>query len=113
MLPGDGETNSAFIFMTLRCHFFSPARFISPRKRRTGQLTKEHIQQNPFYRFLSFMSYDSDKIVRDLEHKIKSGVLGFSPILNGTQRVILANQTSYHCRSSYPPDTSEADLKKS
>ena len=55
-----------------------------PEKGVLDKLTKEYIQQNLFYRFLSFISYDSDEIVRDLEHKIKSGVLGFSPILNGT-----------------------------
>ena len=48
------------------------------------KLTKEYIHENLSYRFVSFNSDDSDIIVRQLESKIKTGVLGLSPILNGT-----------------------------
>ena len=48
------------------------------------KLTKEFIHNNLFYRFVGFETYNSDEIVRSLENQIKSGVLGISPILNGT-----------------------------
>ena len=47
------------------------------------KLTKEYIHKNLSYRFKSFNSDNSDEIVRKLESKIKSGVLGMSPVLNG------------------------------
>ena len=47
------------------------------------KLTKEYIHKNLSYRFKSFNSDNSDEIVRKLESKIKSGVLGLSPVLNG------------------------------
>ena len=48
------------------------------------KLTKEFIHNNLSYRFVQFDSDDSDLIVRKLENQIKSGILGFSPILNGS-----------------------------
>ena len=48
------------------------------------KLTKEFIHNNLFYRFVGFETNNSDEIVRSLENQIKSGVLGISPILNGT-----------------------------
>ncbi len=55
-----------------------------PSKGFLDKLTKEYIRKNLFYRFVSFNSGDSDEIVRKLENKIKTGVLGISPKLNGT-----------------------------
>ena len=52
-------------------------------KRLLDKLTKEYIHKNLSYRFKSFNSDNSDEIVRKLESKIKSGVLGLSPVLNG------------------------------
>ena len=54
-----------------------------PEKGMLDKLTKEYIQQNLFYRFVSFQSDDSDVIVRRLEKQIQSGVLGLTPSLNG------------------------------
>ena len=48
------------------------------------KLTKDFIQNNLSYRFVSFKTDNSDKIVRSLENKIKSGVFGFSPSINGS-----------------------------
>jgi hypothetical protein len=48
------------------------------------KLTKDFIHTNLSYRFVKFDSDDSDLIVRKLENQIKSGILGFSPILNGS-----------------------------
>ena len=54
-----------------------------PEKGMLDKLTKEYIQQNLFYRFVSFESDDSDVIVRRLEKQIQSGALGLIPSLNG------------------------------
>ena len=54
-----------------------------PAKGVLDKLTKEYIHQNLSYRFVSFQSDDSDKIVRSLEKQIQSGALGLSPTLNG------------------------------
>ena len=48
------------------------------------KLTKDFIQNNLSYRFVSFETDNSDEIVRSLENKIKSGAFGFSPSINGT-----------------------------
>ena len=56
-----------------------------PEKGMLDKLTKEYIQQNLFYRFVSFQSDDSDVIVRRLEKQIQSGVLGLTPSLNGNK----------------------------
>ena len=48
------------------------------------KLTKDFIRTNLSYRFVGFDLDNSDLIVRRLERKIKSGALGFSPILNGS-----------------------------
>ena len=48
------------------------------------KLTKDFIHNNLNYRFIGFETDNSDEIVRSLENQIKSGVLGISPILNGT-----------------------------
>ena len=48
------------------------------------KLTKDFIQNNLSYRFVSFKTDNSDEIVRSLENKIKSGAFGFSPSINGT-----------------------------
>lgn len=56
----------------------------TPKKGLLDELTKDYIQTNLSYRFVAFNSKDSVGIVRNLEKKIKSGVLGLSPFLNGT-----------------------------
>ena len=56
----------------------------TPSKGLLDKLTKEYIHENLSYRFVSFNSDDSDEIVRKLENKIKTGVLGISPKLNRT-----------------------------
>ena len=48
------------------------------------QLTKDFIHKNLSYRFVSIETENSDTVVRRLENQIKSGVLGFSPTLNGS-----------------------------
>jgi len=47
------------------------------------KLTKDFIHKNLSYRFVSIETENSDTIVRNLENQIKSGVLEFSPTLNG------------------------------
>ena len=54
-----------------------------PAKGVLDKLTKDYIHQNLSYRFVSFLSNDSDAIVRSLEKKIQSGSFGLTPILNG------------------------------
>ena len=53
------------------------------KKGALDKLTKEFIQENLSYRFVCFRSEDSNEIVADLEKQIKSGALGFKPLLNG------------------------------
>jgi len=55
-----------------------------PAKGVLDKLTRDYIHQNLSYRFVSFQSDDSDVIVRSLEKQIQSGILGLTPILNGT-----------------------------
>ena len=54
-----------------------------PERGSLDKLTKQYIHENLSYRFISFNSNNSDTIVRRLENKIKSGVLGLKPFLNG------------------------------
>lgn len=46
------------------------------------RLTREYIQENLSYRFMSFLTEDSNKIVVNLENQIKAGALGIKPLLN-------------------------------
>ena len=55
-----------------------------PERGYLDKLTKTYIHANLSYRFIGFEGDDSDMIVRRLENQIKSGVLGLTPILNGT-----------------------------
>ena len=55
-----------------------------PKKGLLDKLTKDYIHANLSYRFVPFFSEDSDTVVRSLENQIKIGVLGLSPLLNGT-----------------------------
>ena len=54
----------------------------SPLRGELDQLTKSYIHDNLYYRFISFQSDDSDKVVRGLENKIKAGEAGVVPLLN-------------------------------
>jgi hypothetical protein len=47
------------------------------------KVTQKYIHDNLRYRFVSFLSDDSDEIVRKLENKIKKGDMGFTPKING------------------------------
>ena len=47
------------------------------------KVTQKYIHDNLRYRFVSFLSDDSDGIVRKLENKIKKGDMGFTPKING------------------------------
>ena len=47
------------------------------------KVTQKYIHDNLRYRFVSFLSDDSDVIVRRLENKIKKGDMGFTPKING------------------------------
>jgi len=47
------------------------------------KVTQKYIHDNLRYRFVSFLSDDSDGIVRRLENKIKKGDMGFTPKING------------------------------
>ena len=49
------------------------------------KLTKDYIRTHLSYRFVSFESADSDRIVRSLETQMKSGAFGLHPILNGVE----------------------------
>ena len=51
--------------------------------RRSGDQFFIYIHDNLRYRFVSFLSDDSDGIVRRLENKIKKGDMGFTPKING------------------------------
>ena len=59
----------------------------SPERGGLDNLTKKYIHENLFYRFVHIGSDDSDVVVRNLEDQIKSGVLGLTPVLNGTTPV--------------------------
>ena len=48
-------------------------------------LTRDYIRKHLSYRFLDYQTDDSDTLVRSLEKQIKSGVLGFKPLLNGDE----------------------------
>ena len=56
----------------------------TPQKGLLDKLTKDYIHKNLSYRFVPFYTDNSDLIVYRLEKQIKSGKLGFKPILNGT-----------------------------
>ena len=55
-----------------------------PERGYLDKLTKTYIHVNLSYRFIGFEGDDSDMFVRRSENQIKSGVLGLTPILNGT-----------------------------
>ena len=55
-----------------------------PTRGALDKLTKDYIHKNLSYRFISYLTDDSDLIVRNLENKIKDGALGITPTLNGT-----------------------------
>ena len=67
--------------------------FVIPELIKTGEyqsergwldkVTQKYIHDNLFYRFVSFLSDDSDVIVRGLENKIKNGEMGLTPMING------------------------------
>ena len=56
----------------------------TPERGGLDNLSKKYIHENLFYRFVHIRSDDSDVVVRKLEDQIKSGVLGLTPVLNGT-----------------------------
>lgn len=58
-----------------------------PQKGLLDKLTKDYIHKNLSYRFVPFYTDDSDLIVYRMEKQIKSGKLGFKPILNGTHDI--------------------------
>ena len=47
------------------------------------KVTQKYIHDNLRYRFVSFLSDDSDVIVRRLENKIKKDDMGLTPKING------------------------------
>jgi hypothetical protein len=67
--------------------------FVIPELIKTGEyqsergwldkVTQKYIHDNLFYRFVSFLSDDSDVIVRGFENKIKNGEMGLTPMING------------------------------
>ena len=57
----------------------------TPKKGALDRLTRDYIRKNLSYRFLSFQTANSDKIVRDLEEKIRRGELGIKPMLNSRE----------------------------
>jgi len=67
--------------------------FVIPELIKTGKyesgrgwldkVTQKYIHDNLRYRFVSFLSDDSDVIVRRLENKIKKGGMELTPKING------------------------------
>ena len=56
-----------------------------PSRGYLDELTKDYIQRNLSYRFCGFDTDNSIEIVQNLENKIKTGVFGYKPLLNGEE----------------------------
>jgi len=54
------------------------------KKGHLDKLTRQHIRDHFSYRFVKFPQKNGAKIVTSLEKKIKSGVIGIFPVLNGS-----------------------------